>query len=152
MNESRQAVSQRFGRDSFETRSTLEFLGGIAQMRDAVLEGGRNVAADLSFRAHIAGGGGGGSLVIPAARHRTARTPGGAVPVLPAGGLGGRRCLRLSTLSSHGCLPDVAEVTIFHPINAARLEEALPARSAGGWDRPTGESKRRDAAAQLARP
>ena len=51
-------------------------------------------------------------------RHRTARTLGGAVPVLPAGGLGGRRCLRLSTLSSHGCLPDVAEVTIFHPINA----------------------------------
>ena len=44
--------------------------------------------------------------------------PRRGVPVLPAGGLGGRRCLRLSTLSSHGCLPDVAEVTIFHPINA----------------------------------
>ena len=51
-------------------------------------------------------------------RHRTARTLGGAIAGVAGRRLGGRRCLRLSTLSSHGCLPDVAEVTIFHPINA----------------------------------
>ena len=103
VNESRQAVSQRFGRDSFETRSTPEFLGGIAQMRDAVLEGGRNVAADLYFQEHIAGGGGWelGHTRSPASYRPH---PGGAVAVLPAGGSWSR--------------PAICETTGWHVIMA----------------------------------